>query len=1120
MLERAGQAPQPNPETTNLPWPGPGGGTKKPVLFMKRTICFYQISLFLVAFFFQIQSNWAQHREPLQPQQPLKTATVRNPAVTVDPFVVTAPKTTHQQVVSDATYLQLDAAKLRQAMKGSPREIVFRLPQKNGADIELLLEKQDILSPDFSVVDGKGNPLNWQPGQYYRGRVLDRHSEEQSTAALSIVGDEVMAMMNLDGDNYVLGTVRDKGKQTTAYVLYNDQDIVAQNPFQCGTEASAHTLKNPMTESQTKAAGAKNVVRVQFDTDYQMFLDFGSYNGVANYVTGLFNMVATIYHNESIPTQISQLVIWTSPDPFPLNTSSSSGDVLNAFVDRKNTFGINGDLAHLLSTKPLGHGGIAWIDVLCYGNIGYRTAYSNIATSYQNFPLYSWTIDVVTHEMGHNLGSPHTHDCAWGPASNQALDNCYTPSGGCAAGPAPTNGGTIMSYCHLTAAGKNFNLGFGTQPGNLIRNKVSAAACLSKAWLDCAGATPIYCGVPVNGSTVGLVNNVNTYGCNSWLQSGPEKVYILQTTEPGTITATLSNLSADLDVIILDACTEGNCLAEGNNSASVANASPGTYFIVVDGYGGAQGSFTLSVSCSGVCYTSGLTNFEFIQRVQLGTIDHNSGNNYGYGDFTNQKTPVQRGGTVGFSLTPGFVTGTWNENWGIWIDINKDNDFNDYGEFVYASPGASSSTVTGSLTIPAWAQLGKTRMRIGMRYGSQPTACGTFYGEVEDYTVEILPFCPALGNTKYEFIESVAVGSLSNVSGNNSGYADYTALTPLDLLKGQSVPVTLTPGFTAASYNEFWSIWIDYNHNFTFEASELVFEGGPSALAVTGSFIVPTDAQTGLARMRISMAYGGAPSACSYLFYGETEDYTVNITPFCPSFGNSTLEHISTVGVGELLNESGNNGGYADFTGLVAEVKNTDPVAVVLIPGFGGETEYKENWRIWVDFNQNQLFEEAELVFEEGGNPGLVFGAFSIPDTIYEGKFGLRVSMRYGAFPEPCGNIGWGEVEDYTLAVTKGEALMPGLASERSGTGTAGVSAGSFGLFPNPAEDVLNFDWADLQPVAIQLVGQTGQTLRQFSGDNVPNTLDVSGLPAGLYSVQVSTADSQLLTKRFVKVVR
>ncbi|HOB24480.1 MAG TPA: GEVED domain-containing protein, partial [Kaistella sp.] len=51
-----------------------------------------------------------------------------------------------------------------------------------------------------------------------------------------------------------------------------------------------------------------------------------------------------------------------------------------------------------------------------------------------------------------------------------------------------------------------------------------------------------------------------------------------------------------------------------------------------------------------------------------------------------------------------------------------------------------TTPVTGSITIPATATLGATRMRVMMKYSTAPTSpCGTYtYGQVEDYTVNIM----------------------------------------------------------------------------------------------------------------------------------------------------------------------------------------------------------------------------------------------------------------------------------------------------------------------------------------------------------------------------------------------
>ena len=146
-------------------------------------------------------------------------------------------------------------------------------------------------------------------------------------------------------------------------------------------------------------------------------------------------MVRVLYQNENIATEISEILVWTSPDPYP---SSSSSAALNAFQSRLNG-NYNGDLAHLVSSVNANNGGVAYVDALCAPFYG--IAYSNIGRTYSEFPTYSWTVSVVTHEMGHNLGSPHTQSCSW---PGGALDNCYPTEGNCASGPAPINGGTIM----------------------------------------------------------------------------------------------------------------------------------------------------------------------------------------------------------------------------------------------------------------------------------------------------------------------------------------------------------------------------------------------------------------------------------------------------------------------------------------------------------------------------------------------------------------------------------------------------------------------------------------------------------------------------------------------------
>lgn len=135
--------------------------------------------------------------------------------------------------------------------------------------------------------------------------------------------------------------------------------------------------------------------------------------------------------------------------------------------------------------------------------------------------------------------------------------------------------------------------------GTSIGKETDPHAVQTKQMLDCTGAIPINCGDIVNGSNIGGVNNVDYYSCVTWNEAGPEAVYEFVVTDPDCyeITATISGMTADLDIFILEGCDEDKCLAYGNTAATTGCLAPGTYYIVVDGYNGAEDTFTLEVTC-------------------------------------------------------------------------------------------------------------------------------------------------------------------------------------------------------------------------------------------------------------------------------------------------------------------------------------------------------------------------------------------------------------------------------------------------------------------------------------------------------------------------------------------
>jgi hypothetical protein len=129
---------------------------------------------------------------------------------------------------------------------------------------------------------------------------------------------------------------------------------------------------------------------------------------------------------------------------------------------------------------------------------------------------------------------------------------------------------------------------------------------------------------------------------------------------------------------------------------------------------------------------------EYINRVQLGTINNLSGANAGYGNFTAQSTNLAAGSANTITITPSWSGTVYSEAYAVWIDYNRDGDFADAGEQVWTKAASTTTPVSGSFTVPSSTTAGSTRMRVSMKYNGIPTSCETFsYGEVEDYSVNI-----------------------------------------------------------------------------------------------------------------------------------------------------------------------------------------------------------------------------------------------------------------------------------------------------------------------------------------------------------------------------------------------
>ncbi|MDB9721388.1 GEVED domain-containing protein, partial [Winogradskyella sp.] len=130
-------------------------------------------------------------------------------------------------------------------------------------------------------------------------------------------------------------------------------------------------------------------------------------------------------------------------------------------------------------------------------------------------------------------------------------------------------------------------------------------------------------------------------------------------------------------------------------------------------------------------------NDEYISRVQLNTIDNSSGPQF-YSDFTGISTVLTKDTQYTIEVTPTWTGTVYSEAYAVWIDYNRDGDFNDAGEQVFSQAPTQATSVSGSFTVPTGAIENSTRMRVSMKYNALPIACESFqFGEVEDYTIII-----------------------------------------------------------------------------------------------------------------------------------------------------------------------------------------------------------------------------------------------------------------------------------------------------------------------------------------------------------------------------------------------
>ncbi|MBE0638997.1 MAG: carboxypeptidase regulatory-like domain-containing protein, partial [Bacteroidales bacterium] len=156
---------------------------------------------------------------------------------------------------------------------------------------------------------------------------------------------------------------------------------------------------------------------------------------------------------------------------------------------------------------------------------------------------------------------------------------------------------------------------------------------------------------------------------------------------------------------------------------------------------------------------------------------------------------------------------------------------------------------------------------------------------VRDFTLEPIPpsYCTenlySFGCTEGDGFDYFELRDIVNASSgcSENGYGDFTLIIT-DLPRGYAYPVFFSSEYT----DQYISLWIDFNDDFAFSASERLLTDFVLANAFEmyqTNIFIPGDAPTGQHRLRIRSNWDETSTdPCSQYQYGETEDYTISVT--------------------------------------------------------------------------------------------------------------------------------------------------------------------------------------------------------------------------------------------------
>ncbi len=360
------------------------------------------------------------------------------------------------------------------------------MPNMNAATFDLRLTSPVV---DGTTIIEHGTPngrkqLRVRPVVSYIGTIngdpASRVTLHMSNTAMVGVVEQAGRRFIIDRDFSVAAT-----KGDVAMVVGDERGVLDEQPlrqFLCGTQdlpvsedvlrqTNSYASFKPMDRSQMNLLELRLAIEINDDITTEFLARGQTEEEVAQYFIMIVACMNQIYEEE-VGTRftISLLRIFNEFEPAGYTFNGTEpGRLLGEFARRWSQTETNTqrDIAHhFAKIRPVGGGFVGGIAFggsgnhnLC--NRGSNGSYAVSTVYYRRNEImpgrpdvsrgFVWDYFVIAHEIGHNVGAWHTHNCAWPPAIRDTCQVIDDNTDACASGAANRRPrpGTIMSYCHL-----------------------------------------------------------------------------------------------------------------------------------------------------------------------------------------------------------------------------------------------------------------------------------------------------------------------------------------------------------------------------------------------------------------------------------------------------------------------------------------------------------------------------------------------------------------------------------------------------------------------------------------------------------------------------------------------